>query len=343
MRFKSMEKLLFSMALFTFLVSEELRVKTGFTAHHKAQIAFTSTRDGNAEIYVMDADGKNQRRLTNHRASDRYPSWSPDGKKIAFSSDRNGGYIQIYVMGNDGQNPIRLTDGVNDRNPAWSPDGQKIAFDGFGDEEFDGVGWNIEIYVMDSDGKNRKRLTDSPKSNLNPSWSPDSQRITFVSTRHGSTEIYVMNADGTKQGRLTNNGVADDYPSWSPDGQKIAFSSSLVFLGANAQEGDYEIYVMDPDGNNRRMLTDNVVHEVQPSWSPDGQAIAYMSWKDENPKKNEIHLITAEGEYLMRLSDLHEGIDMHPNWFDPTGRAVSPAGSQITIWGRLKQFESNTR
>ena len=341
MRFKPMEERLFFMALFTFLVSGGLWMETGFTAHHRPQIAFFSARDGNSEIYVMDADGKNQRRLTNHPATDFSPSWSPDGQKIAFSSYRNGGNIQIYVMDSDGQNPIRLTDGVNDRNPAWSPDGLRIAFDGYRDEGLPGAVWNIEIYVIDSDGKNRKRLTEGPKNNFDPSWSPDSQRIAFVSTRHGSTEIYVMNADGTKQERLTDNGVADDYPSWSPDGQKIAFSSSLVFLGADAQEGDYEIYLMDTDGSNRRKLTDNVVQDTHPSWSPDGQLIAYESWTLKKPK--EIHLITVEGEYLMRLSELHKNGDSHSDWFDPTGRAVSPTGNQITIWGRLKQFESNTR
>ena len=343
MRFKPMEKLLFFMAPFTFLMSGELWVGTGFTAHHKPQIAFTSGRDGNSEIYVMDADGKNQRRLTNHPATDFNPSWSPDGKKIAFSSYRNGGNIQIFVMDSDGQNPIRLTDGnVGRKAQTGLQTGKRLHLLAIEMKELPGAVWNIEIYVMDSDGKNRKRLTDSPKSNFGPSWSPDSQRIAFVSTRHGATEIYVMDADGKKQERLTNNGVADDDPSWSPDGQKIAFSSSLVFLGVDAQEGDYEIYVMDPDGNNRRMLTNNVVEDTHPSWSPDGQLIAYESWIVGKPFK-EIHLITAEGEYLMRLSELHKKGDAHPDWFDPTGRAVSPAGNQITIWGGVKQFESNTR
>ena len=241
MRFKSIPRCLLFAGLCVCLTNEELWLRQGLAAHHKPQIAFTSGKDGNAEIYVMDADGKNQRSLTHHPADDGWPSWSPDGKKIAFSSYRNGGNIQIFVMDSDGQNPIRLSDGANDKNPAWSPDGQKIAFDGYGEEELPGAVWTIQIYVMDSDGKNRKRLTNGPAHNLNPSWSPDSQRITFVSTRHGATEIYVMNADGTKQERLTDNGVADDDPSWSPDGQKIAFSSSLVFLGADAQEGDYEI------------------------------------------------------------------------------------------------------
>ena len=157
-----------------------------------------------------------------------------------------------------------------------------------------------------------------------------------------ATEIYVMNSDGRKQERLTNNKVDDKYPSWSPDGQRIAFSSSLVFRGFDAREADYEIYVMGSDGNNRRMLTDNVVDDERPSWSPDGQTIAYDSWKGENPTR-EIHLITAEGENLMRLSELHKKHDFHADWFDPTGRAVSPLGNQITIWGRLKKLASNFR
>ena len=199
-----------------------------------------------------------------------------------------------------------------------------------------GAVWTVQIYVMDSDGKNRVRLTDGPAHNLNPSWSPDSQRIAFESTRHIATEIYVMNADGRKQERLTDNRVVDEDPSWSPDGQQIAFSSSLVFRGFDEREGDNEIYVMDSDGNNRRMLTDNVVDDTHPSWSPDGQFIAYESWTFRNPMK--IHVITAEGEYLMRLSELHKKHDAHADWFDPTGRPVSPSDNIITVWGRLKRL-----
>ncbi len=246
MRFKETTIFLLLTGMGACLTSEELRLRNALAAHHKPQIAFFSARDGNSEIYVMDADGKNQRRLTNHPAIDFSPSWSPDGKQIAFSSYRNGGNIQIFVMDSDGQHPIRLSDGANDKNPAWSP-----------------------------------------------------------------------------------------------DGQKIAFSSSLVFAGFDAQEGDYEIYLMDTDGSNRRKLTDNVVQDTHPSWSPDGRLIAYESWTIKKPK--EIHLITAEGEYLMRLSELHKKGDSHSDWFDPTGRAVSPVGNQITIWGRLKNLVHGLR
>ena len=338
MRLKPVNRLLFLMVLTKLLVSGGLLVGTGYAVHHKPMIVFSSARDGNAEIYVMDVDGKNQRRLTNHPAADFHPSWSPDGKKIVFTSYRNGGNIQIFVMDSDGQNPIRLSEGANDKNPAWSPNGQKIAFDGYGEEGLPGAVWTIQIYAMDSDGKNRDRLTNGPAHNLNPSWSPDSQRIAFESTRHVATEIYVMNADGRKQERLTDNRVVDEDPSWSPDGQKIAFSSSLVFRGFDDREGDNEIYVMDSDGDNRRMLTDNVVDDKRPSWSPDGQLIAYESSIFRDPI--EIHLITAEGEYLMQLSELHKKHDAHADWFDPTGRVVSPLDNHITIWGRLKRLVS---
>ena len=339
MRFKPMEKLLFFMALSTFLVSGGLLVGTGFTSHHKPQIAFTSGRDGNAEIYVMDADGKNQRRLTHHPADDSLPSWSPDGQKIAFSSYRNGGNIQIFVMGSDGQNPIRLTDGVWDDNPDWSPDGQKIAFTSHKDEGLAGAeAWNVEIYVMDSDGKNRKRLTDIIGNNFEPSWSPGSQRIAFVSSREDEwNEIYVMDADGANQKRLTHNMVSDRQPTWSPDGIKIAFFSVL--------EEDFIMSVMNADGTNRRNLTEEVLDGrtlliFHPAWSPDGRTIAYESWRGDGGI-SEIHLITAEGEYLMRLSELHKKGDARPDWFDPASLGVTSVGTTITIWGRIKRLALN--
>ena len=116
------------------------------------KIAFASERDGNQEIYVMDANGANTRRLTFNSTDDYSPAWSPDGRKIAFSSERDGN-VEIYVMDTDGANPRRLTsNSENDYRPAWSPDGQEIAFMSYRDG-------NQEIYVMDTDGANPRRLT----------------------------------------------------------------------------------------------------------------------------------------------------------------------------------------
>ena len=196
------------------------------------RIAFESNRDGNFEIYVMDADGGNQTRLTDSGIADVGPSWSPDGTRIAFFSGRDGNW-EIYVMDADGGNQTRLTDSPAwDQGPAWSPDGTEIAFASWrGDRDRnDGDRY---IYVMDADGGNQTRLTDSGPA-LSPSWSPDGTEIAFVSVRDGNLEIYVMDADGGNQTRLSDNGADDFGPSWSPDGTEIAFASR--------RDGNSEIY-----------------------------------------------------------------------------------------------------
>ena len=149
-------------------------------------IAYVSQRGsyGKAEIYVMDSDGSNSRRLTDHPEQVESPSWSPDGQHIAFVSQR--GTSDIYVMDSDGSNPRRLTDhSADDRFPSWSPDGQYIAFES---ERDDRVG----IYVMDSDGSNPHRLTDHSADYRFPSWSPDGRHIAYVSGSAGNYAIYVM-------------------------------------------------------------------------------------------------------------------------------------------------------
>jgi dipeptidyl aminopeptidase/acylaminoacyl peptidase len=212
------------------------------------------------EIYVMNADGSGQRNISNHpNAADQYPTWSPDGEKIAFSSDRDNpqsGNYEIYVMNAaDGSGVARLTNNdAYDEEPTWSPDGEKIAFTSFRDG-------NYEIYVMNAaDGSGQTRLTNNDAADLYPTWSPDGEKIAFSSDGDGGG-IFVMNADdGSGVTRLTADGSS---PTWSPDGKKIAF----VSIRDDPAFETGEIYVMNAaDGSGQTRLTNNSSTDFAPDW-----------------------------------------------------------------------------
>jgi Tol biopolymer transport system component len=156
-----------------------------------------SSKDGNWEIYTMNADGSNQTRLTNNTARDFSPSWSPDGKKILFSSDR-GGDADVHVMNVDGSDAVNIGNKAEfDNGPEWTHDGKRILF--ARRETKDG---KFQIYSVLPDGSDMKRLTNNSFSDLYPFSSPDSKQIVFQSDRDGHRDIYVMNADGSGQRRL---------------------------------------------------------------------------------------------------------------------------------------------
>lgn len=171
------------------------------------RIALTLTKDGNAEIYSMDAKGGSLTRLTNNAAIDTSPTWSPDCSQLAFVSDR-GGSPQIYIMGANGGAVSRLTMvGKYNTNPSWSKQGSKIAFSAR--DEYNG----LDIFVMNADGTELERITQGQGKNDSPSWSPDGRYLVFSSTRDGSSKIYLSSADGKSQIAVTESG-GYEAPVW---------------------------------------------------------------------------------------------------------------------------------
>src|SRR5437588_173733 len=147
------------------------------------KIAFETDRDGNKEIYVMNADGTGQVNISNNPALDANPYWSPDGTKITFDSNRDGNF-EIYVMNADGSNQTRVTNNTaSDQDPSFSPDGTKIVFQSNRVQSS-----TPQIFVMNADGTNPVQLT-SAGGNFDPAFSPDGTKITFDSRRDGNDEI----------------------------------------------------------------------------------------------------------------------------------------------------------
>lgn len=283
----------------------------------------------------MSTDGAWQSNLTKHPASDCCPSWSPDGQKIAFQSNRDGNW-EIYVMNVDGTEQTNLTNHpADDCCPSWSPDGRKIAFLSNRDDEYYDSKYYLsfwgepEIQLSVRYGDRYRIYVMSPHGTIwwgpigggsgfegvgdRVSWSPDSTRIAFVKTRgyFDVGGIYAMNVDGTSETNLTRASPGDylDHPddcclSWSPDGEKIAFSSR------RKDSYGYDIYVMFSDGTKVTRLTSSWVDECCPSWSPDGKKLAFTSRVDG---KDQIYVMNADGTNQIRLTE-GEANNYGPVW-----------------------------
>lgn len=283
---------------------------TATVSGQNGKIAFVSDRDGNPEIYVMEADGSNQVNLTNHPSSDRNPTWSPDGRQIAFVSDRDGERA-IYVMDNDGSN-LRFL--VRGEYPAWSPDGKMIAF-------ARSIAPNKNaLFLLELDDDNHQtQITDPLRDPLptgligrfdrSPIWSPDGTQIAFLRSHvtAGSPIThydYLYVTAATPAGdpvRLPTSTTVRRYadPDWSPDGAKIVVGE-IGHLNLT-----FQTVAVNVDGSGFAPLPAPAGSHPDVSWSPDGLRLTSGS--------DEIFVMRVDGSNAANLTN-NPAADYQPAW-----------------------------
>ena len=279
------------------------------------RIAFHSARSGELDIYTMNADGTDVQRLTDSPGRDFEPDWSPDGKTIVFSSDRDDPEnAQLYVMNSDGSDPRALMPFIDADfiAPRWSPDGEWVLF--HSNQAVDGEP-RFEINKVRKDGTDLTNVSNTPGNNFRGDWSPDGQRIVFVSERDGNRELYVMNADGSNQVRLTDSQADDNRPRWSPDGSTILFESN--------RDGDNTaLYLMDgpslvvagPQEDKLRLLTFPGFNSQAGAWAADGEKIVLSADRDSGSIQNwDVYIMDADATNIYRLTTEPE-LDRFPAW-----------------------------
>jgi TolB protein len=225
-----------------------------------------STRAGNADVFLVNPNTGDALNLTCHEAADGFPAWSPDGRRIAFVSDRFGGTANVFVMDADGENVRRLTNatrdaGVKCSKPSWSGDGGEIAYA----REWNG---GSEVVAVGIDGGGGPRLVAA--NAREPAWSPDGSKIAFASHRAGKGyRLWVAEADGSNPKELTaaDNPAGHVYPAWSPDGRRIAYTD---WTG-----GSFEVFACDADGGNRTQLSGQGGLNTAAAWLPGGKAVSF--------------------------------------------------------------------
>jgi len=288
-------------------------------ATFNGRIAFVSYRDQDEEIYVMNADGSGQTRLTNSPFADREPMFSPDGQTIVFVSQRAGGH-KLFIMNADGSNQRQLTDAVSkdEYSPYFSPDGQWIVYSST-------RGGRFELWLIRPDGSDLRQLTGGPNSKSFPAWSPDGQWIAYNSVSGGSDIIKVIRPNGSEDRVILRQDEA--YVSgW--------ISNRILFTARNGETTD--IFSMNPDGSDIRQLTTDPANDKGAFGTPDGQFIIFNSARDGN---DELYVMRGDGAQPIRLT-FESSNDFMPTWsngvvgapvaFDGS-TVVPPGGSSLAV------------
>jgi TolB protein len=286
-----------------------LHALTGQNGMFLSRIVLSSDRGGGKfrEVYLMDWDGSNIEKITNHKTITVSPAWSPDGKKIGYTafvkrarSGKRNADLFIYELNSGNRWLVSYKEGINS-GINFSPDNKTVYLT-------ISQGNSPDIYQMTYEGNLVKKITNGPLGamNVEPAISADGTRLAFSSDRSGKPMIYVMGADGSNPQRITVAGKYNSSPSWSPDGKKIAFAGQI--------EDHFDIFVMNPDGTDMVRLTSahrkggKWADNEDPSFSPDGRQIIFSS---NRTGSNQIYIINPDGSNERRIT-----LDKH-NYYKP--------------------------
>jgi len=301
------------------------------------KILFTSTRDGNRDVYIMNPDGSEQVNLTRHRAEDMYPVWSPTGEQILFVSDRRG-VRDLYLMDPDGTNVRHIFKKkieARRERPTWSPDGKQIAYMH--------VDWNkgtAGMYIATL-GRQEEEHVESCWS---PAWAPDGTEIACDVSDPARTWIIFINVRTRKQEHLLSKKVLpwQQDPSWSARGDRLAFSGNNnplpVILDRdlhNAWKAKQTIFIVNRDGTELQQLVDEAGFYAQyPALSPDGEQVLYTQ-----KIKNDFQIFKLGVNTGIRTQLTHIDWNTGGDWFDPAyALPVSPQPYLLSmVWGKVKE------
>ena len=280
------------------MADEIVEAFTGVRGVSSTELAYVSKRGGNPEIYVMDADGKNQRAATANRSINNFPSWSPNGDSVVYTSYRVDNRPMLYLSTRGRGKPGRILSKLSHMplyRAVFAPNGGQLAV-------VMSPNGSTELYRVRTDGKNLRRLTQNRAIDISPSWSPDGRRLAFVSDRSGNPQIYVMDASGSNVRRLTFDGSYNTSPAWSPDGRWIAYQCRVG--------SQFDIWLIDPEGDVNLPLVSHPRSDESPSWSPDSRKIAFSSTRRGSA---DIYAVDSTGNHLERLTR-STGDDTSPSW-----------------------------
>jgi TolB protein len=292
--------------LYAHTISDELHLaQRNLRGVARTKLTFDSDRDNERmtgtiesrsvkEIYISDYDGENQRRLTVQKSLNITPTWSPDGRSIAYSSYRRG-QPNIFISNIYQGTMDELTKNAgNNFTPSWSPDGTRLCFSSTRDG-------NIELYVVNRDGSNLRRLTNNPGSDITPTWSPSGTQIAFTSDRTGTPQIYIVGADGLGLQKVTSEPYADR-ATWSP-----APFNEIAYTARTGPGND--IKVIGLASRDVRQLTFGEGTNESPSWAPNGRHLAFTSTRSG---KTQVFTMARDGKNLKQIT--RAGNNYQPDW-----------------------------